>query len=175
MINDTFIIDNQVVLRDVILIVVSIRAGREEHGHNGPGPNHHPHNIDDDDKEDYDNCEEHSSATSASDRQHSHEAAEADVLGRGEAAMQGRAFLRHEGQELPTVRRKDLKGSFRGGLTIIVALSFLSQEIRREHRRSGGPVGAEHLPAGHQGLPGPRRRGVGEQKEASVPLGSIFI
>ena len=108
MINDTFIIDYQVVLADLILNVVSIRAGGEEHGHNGPRPHHHPHNIDDDDddKEDYDNCEEHSSATSASDRQHSHEAAEADVLGRGEAAMQGRAFLRHEGQELPAVRRK---------------------------------------------------------------------
>ena len=49
-------------------------------------------------------------------------------------------------------------------------LALFSQEICGEHRRFGGPVGAENLPAGHQGLPGPRRRRVGEQEEASASV-----
>ena len=54
-------------------------------------------------------------------------------------------------------------------------LTVCSQEIRGEYRRVGGPVGAEHLPAGHQGLPGTRRRGLGEQEEASLLYSILFL
>ena len=93
----------------------NIPAGGEEHGHDGPGHNHRQpdddNNVDiDDNEENHDDGAEHSDGDRG---QHAHEAAEAvlDVLGGGrggEAALQGRALLRREGQELPAVRRSKI-------------------------------------------------------------------
>ena len=101
-----------------------IPAGGEEHGHDGSDHNHRQ--PDDDNNTDDDNEENHDDRAEQSDGdrgQHAHEAAEAivDVLGGrgGEAALQGRALLRREGQELPAVRRNKIASLSSRKLTIL--------------------------------------------------------